>query len=166
MAEITGTEQPRRTERSVGAAQRLELAIGRLRSRLRVESGMHSTGLTITQISVLNSVLREGPVTAARLAALEHVTPQAVAQSLAVLKAAGLVHGRPDPNDRRKTLISADSSASELIGSLMSGRAAFLTQAIDRLVAPEERTDLAKAIELLERLADADLDGPTTGHRI
>jgi DNA-binding MarR family transcriptional regulator len=129
----------------------------RLRARLRAESGQHSTGLTVTQLAVLAGVVREGPVTAARLASLEHVSPQAIAQSLAVLKTAGLVHSEPDPQDGRRKLMSADPSATELVGKLLAGRASFLARAIDQVLAPEERKDVEKAIELLERLAAADL---------
>ena len=93
----------------------------RLRARLRAESGQHATGLTATQLGVLASVVREGPVTAARLATLEHVSAQSIAQSLAVLKAAGLVHGEPDPQDGRKKLMSADPSATELIDKSARG---------------------------------------------
>ncbi|MFJ5156880.1 MarR family winged helix-turn-helix transcriptional regulator [Streptomyces sp. NPDC088353] len=148
---------------SAAAAQRLNDAIKRLRARLRAESGQHAIGLTTTQLSVLASVVREGPVTAARLAVLEHVSAQSIAQSLAVLKAAGLVDSQPDPADGRKKLMSPDPSATDLVDKLLAGRADFLTRAIDRLVAPDEREDLDKAIELLERLASADLDQEPTG---
>ncbi|MET8635600.1 MarR family winged helix-turn-helix transcriptional regulator [Streptomyces sp. NPDC004096] len=144
-------------QQSAATAQRLSDAMKRLRARLRAESGQHSVGLTLTQLAVLGSVVREGPVTAARLATLEHVSPQSIAQSLAVLKAAGLVHSKPDPQDGRRKLMSADPSATQLIDNLLAGRAAFLTRAIDRVVAAEERQDLEKAIVLLERLAAADL---------
>ncbi|MFE6687586.1 MarR family winged helix-turn-helix transcriptional regulator [Streptomyces sp. NPDC057743] len=147
--------KPRR--RSVATAQRLNDAMKRLRARLRTESGQHATGLTPTQLGVLASVVREGPVTAARLAALEHVSTQSIAQSLNVLKAAGLVHGEPDPQDGRKKLMSADPGATELVDGLLAGRAAFLARAIDRVVLPDEIKELEKAVELLERLADADL---------
>ncbi|MGW7042262.1 MarR family winged helix-turn-helix transcriptional regulator [Streptomyces avermitilis] len=149
------SQQP--TTASAAAAQRLQDAMKRLRARLRAESGQNATGLTATQLGVLASVVREGPVTAARLAALEHVTAQAIAQSLAVLKAAGLVHSEPDPQDGRKKLISADPSATVLIDRLLTGRASFLARAIDQVVAPDEGEDVEKAIELLERLAEADL---------
>ncbi|MBW8706763.1 putative HTH-type transcriptional regulator [Streptomyces sp. MBT84] len=144
-------------QQSAATAQRLSDAMKRLRARLRAESGQHSVGLTLTQLAVLGSVVREGPVTAARLATLEHVSPQSIAQSLAVLKAAGLVHSEPDPQDGRRKLMSADPTATQLIDNLLAGRAAFLTRAIDRVVAVEERQDLEKAIVLLERLAAADL---------
>ncbi|AKA06613.1 MarR family winged helix-turn-helix transcriptional regulator [Streptomyces noursei] len=154
------TENPGPHE-TAATAQRLNDAIKRLRARLRTESGQHATGLSATQLGVLANVVREGPVTAARLAAAEHVSAQAIAQSLAVLKAAGLVHSRPDPNDGRKKLMSADPSATELIDKLLAGRAAFLARAIDRVVAADERPDMDRAIDLLQRLADADVnEGP------
>ncbi|MFF1837766.1 MarR family winged helix-turn-helix transcriptional regulator [Streptomyces sp. NPDC058231] len=153
------TPRPRQTTMSAATAQHLQDAMTRLRARLRAESGQNATGLTVTQLGVLASVVREGPVTAARLAALEHVTAQAIAQSLAVLKAAGLVHAEPDPRDGRKKLISADASANEMIDRVLAGRASFLARAIDQVVAPAERNDVEKAIELLERLAEADLSG-------
>ncbi|WP_250301441.1 MarR family transcriptional regulator [Streptomyces sp. NBC_01387] len=151
------TENPGPQE-SIATAQRLNDAMKRLRARMRAESGQHATGLSATQLGVLASVVREGPITAARLAAVEHVSGQAIAQSLAVLKAAGLVHSEPDPKDGRKKLMSADPSATELIDKLLTGRATFLAHAIAQVIAPHERADMDKAVELLERLADADLN--------
>jgi len=128
----------------------------RLRARLRSESGQHATGLTPTERAVLATVVRHGPLAAARIAELEHVSPQSIAQSLAALKERGLVRSEPDPHDGRKKLISAETSASDLIDSLTAGRSSFLARAIDRVIALEEREDLEKAIDLLERLATAD----------
>ncbi|GHJ40164.1 MarR family winged helix-turn-helix transcriptional regulator [Streptomyces sp. TS71-3] len=148
-----------RPQQTAATVQRLSDAIKRLRARLRAESGQHSTGLTLTQLAVLASVVREGPVTAARLASMEHVSPQSIAQSLAVLKAAGLVHGEPDPQDGRRKLVSADPAATDMVDGLLASRASFLARAIDQVIAPEEFGDLVRAIELLERLAAADLSG-------
>ncbi len=134
-------------------AHRLSVAITRLRSRLREEAGLHATGLSVSQLAVLQTVRDEGPLTAARLAQVQHVSPQSIAQNLAVLKAAGLVHGERDPQDGRKTLISADPSATDLLSALHMSRESFLTRAIDQLVAPDERAALEQAIDLLERFA-------------
>jgi DNA-binding MarR family transcriptional regulator len=138
-------------------AQRLNQAMKRLRARLRAESGQLATGLTATQLAVLAEVVREGPVTAARLAALEHVSPQAIAQSLAALKAAGLVHSAPDPQDGRRKLVSADPTAGALIERLLAGRASFLVRAMEAAVTPDELDTLERAVELLERLAAVEL---------
>lgn len=138
-------------------ARRLSLAITRLRSRLREEAGLYGTGLSISQVAVLKSVVDDGPVTAARLAKLQHVSPQSVAQNLAVLTAAGLVRKDRDPQDGRKSLITAEEKGSQLLTALHTSRESFLTLAIDQLVTPEERDDLERTIALLERFAAADL---------
>jgi len=160
MTAVTEPSGRNGTRPSEAAGERLQHAMKRLRARLRLESGQHATGLTPTQRAVLATVARQGPVTASRIAELEHVSPQSIAQSLAGLKTSGLVRSEPDPQDGRKKLISAETSASELIDSLMAGRSSFLARAIDQVIAPEERLDLEKAIDLLERLATADLNEP------
>ena len=139
------------------AAQRLSVAITRLRARLREEAGVDGTGLSVSQLSVLWNILQEGPVTAAGLAASQHVSPQSIAQNLAVLKAAGLIRTERDPSDGRKTLITASESSRRLVTSVRASKESYLARAIDALVGPQERADLDRAIELLERLAAADL---------
>jgi DNA-binding MarR family transcriptional regulator len=139
------------------AAQRLSVAITRVRARLREEAGLYGTGLSVSQLAVLRCVVDEGPVTAAYLATAQHVSPQSIAQNLAVLKAAGLVRAQRDPGDGRKTLITADESGARLLTDLQTSRESFLVRAIDALIAPHERADLDKTIELLERFAAADL---------
>ncbi|MFF0038880.1 MarR family winged helix-turn-helix transcriptional regulator [Streptomyces mirabilis] len=142
---------------TAATARRLSLAITRLRSRLREEAGLYGTGLSISQVAVLKSVVDGGPITAARLAKLQHVSPQSVAQNLAVLTAAGLVRKGRDPQDGRQSLITAEEKGSRLLTSLHTSRESFLTRAIDQLVAPEEQDDLERTIALLERFAAADL---------
>jgi DNA-binding MarR family transcriptional regulator len=157
MTESIGATDTART------AQRLSLAITRLRSRLRLEAGTYGTGLSISQLSVLQNVVDEGPVTAAYLATVQHVSPQSIAQNLAALKAAGLVQAERDPGDRRKTLVTANESGGRLLTSLQASRESFLVRAIDALVAPGDRADLDRTIELLERFAAADFDDRTGG---
>jgi DNA-binding MarR family transcriptional regulator len=143
------------------AAQRLSVAITRLRARLREEAGVNGTGLSVSQMSVLWNILQEGPVTAAELAAAQHVSPQSIAQNVAVLKAAGLIRAERDPGDGRKTLITASETSRRLVTSVRASKESYLARAIDALVSPQERDDLDRAIELLERLAAADLSRDT-----
>lgn len=138
-------------------AVRLSVALKRLRSRLREESGTTSTGFTISQLALLQRLIEGGPATAASLAAAEHVSQQAIAQSVATLKAAELVGTRRDPADGRKVLISPTDAGRGLFASLLASREAWLVRAIETVVASDERASLDTAIELLERLAAADL---------
>lgn len=141
------------------AAHRLGVAITRLRSRLREEAGLYGTGLSVSQVAVLQSVADRGPVTAAAVAKLQHVSPQAIAQTVAVLEGEGLVGKERDPADGRKTLIHCTEAGARLLTSFKTAGESFLERAIDQLVAPGERADLERAVALLERFAAADLDG-------
>ena len=138
------------------AATRLALALKRLRARLREEAGASSTGLSISQLSILQRLRLDGPATAASLAAAEHVSQQAIAQNVAPLRSAGLVRSRPDPGDGRKTQISITAAGLGLRESIIASRNTWLERAIDSTVDARERAALDKAIDLLERLDDAD----------
>lgn len=138
-------------------AVRLSIALGRLRSRLREEAGMTTSGFTISQLALLKRLIEAGSATAASLAAVEHVSQQAIAQSVATLKAAGLLRTERDPSDGRKVLISPTPAGRDLFETLLASREAWLVRAIESVVDPAERPALDLAIELLERLAAADL---------
>lgn len=117
---------------------------------------MTSSGFTISQLAILRRIVGEGPTTAVSLAAVEHVSQQAIAQSVAALKAAELVRTERDATDGRKILISATNRGRDLLESLVASRKAWLVRAIDATIGPDDRAALESTIELLERLAGAD----------
>lgn len=134
---------------------RLALAVKRLYGRLREAAYESGVDLPIGHVAVLTRLRSEGPSTASVLAAAEHVTHQAITQTLAALKGAGLVRSAPDPTDRRKSVISVTAAGNRLFESAAASRDAWLTRAIDSVVPARERAALEKSIQLLERLADA-----------
>jgi DNA-binding MarR family transcriptional regulator len=136
-------------------ALRLAMAIARVRARLREIDRSGSMGLTLSQLGIVSRLRRDGPATAASLAAAEHVSQQAIAQILAGLKRAGLVGSTPDPADGRKCLLEVTNAGHALIGSILASRNAWLVRAVEQTIAPDERDALDRAIDLLERLADA-----------
>ena len=144
------------TQNKEAVAIRLALALTRLRARLREESSGSIAGLSMSQLSILQRLRLHGPATAASLAADEHVSQQAIAQSVVPLKSAGLVRSEPDPRDGRKTLISVTDAGLGLRESIIASRNSWLARTIDSTIGAEERAALEKAVELLERLADAD----------
>lgn len=154
----------RRDPPAAEAAVRLAVAVKRFRSRMREEAGVTSAGWTVLQLAILRHLIARGSATAASLAAAEHVTQQAIAQSLAPLKLAGLVRARRDPQDRRKSAISVTAAGRGLIESIYSSRDTWLTHALEATVGPGDRAALDATIDLLEALADVDL-GPRLGIR-
>jgi DNA-binding MarR family transcriptional regulator len=139
-------------------AVRLAVAVNRFRARLREEAGLTSTGLSSSQVGLLHRLFDEGPATAASLAAVEHVSQQAIAQSLIGMRDAGYVQGTPDPTDGRKILVSVTDSGRQLFESILASRDTWLTRAIDATVAVSERGALNTTIELMERLAAAEVN--------
>ena len=142
----------------------LAVAIKRLHSRLR-EAALGSSGmeLPIAQLAIVKHLRDGGPTTAAALAAAEHVSHQAIAQNLAVLKQAGLVRTAPDPTDGRKSLVHITASGNRLFDSAAASRNAWLAHAIEQNVPAGERAALERAILLLERLAATDGTRASTG---
>jgi DNA-binding MarR family transcriptional regulator len=134
---------------------RLALALKRLRGRLREAAWAGGVEPPIAYLAVLKRLRSDGPTTASALAAAEHVTHQAIAQTLAALKRAGLVRAAADPTDGRKNVISVTPAGNRLFEAAIASRDAWLARAIESVVAPREHAVLEKSIELLERLADA-----------
>jgi DNA-binding MarR family transcriptional regulator len=135
-------------------ALRLATAVGRLRTVLR-DVRWQVTDLSLTQVAILRQLERAGPSTASALAAAEHISPQAIAQQLAGMKEQGYIDTGPDAKDGRKTLISLSLSGQQLLDALIESREAVLARAIENTVPADELVVLDRAIEVLERLADA-----------
>src|SRR5450755_5186093 len=87
-------------------AVRLALAIKRLHGRLREAAWAGEVELPVAQVAVIKRLRNGGPTTASALAAAEHVTHQAITQTLSALKRTGLVRSEADPADGRKSVIS------------------------------------------------------------
>lgn len=148
--------KPARSPSAEPLAVRLAVAIKRLRGRLREAAWAGEVELPIGQVAVIKRLRNDGPATASALAAAEHVTHQAITQTLAALKRAGLVRSAADPTDGRKSVISVTAAGNRLFESAIASRDAWLARAIGHVVSPRERAALEKSIELLERLADAE----------
>ncbi|MEV8514880.1 MarR family transcriptional regulator [Dactylosporangium sp. NPDC051484] len=136
-------------------ARQLPHAMVRLRARLRTESAPSDMRWTWSQIATLSRIDQEGPTTVSALAAAEHVRPQSMAETVAALSREGCVDREPDPTDGRKTLISITAPGRRLISSIPAVREAWLEEAIERHLSPAERRTLAKAAQIMERLADS-----------
>jgi DNA-binding MarR family transcriptional regulator len=135
------------------AAVELALALKRLRARLRAEAGP-AEGWTLSQLSALRHLVREGPTTASGLARAEHVRPQSMAAIVATLRESDLVAASPDPDDGRKTLLRATAAGRRLVNARSESREAWLTRAIDGLEDDGRADALVDAITLLNALAD------------
>lgn len=134
------------------AASDLRVALGRIVRRLRQA---HRPGeLTLSEVSVLARLDRDGPATPGALAVDERVRPQAMGATLAALEQRGLVARMPDPDDGRRVSISMTDAGRQILYDRRSASTRRMTRALAEGLTPEERNRVAEVIPLLERLAD------------
>jgi len=138
--------------RATALAAELHAVGGKLKRRLREQAS--AGDLTPSQTSVLMHLDREGPTTVTTLARTEGVRSQSMGATVAVLEAAGLVAGLPDPKDGRQTILSLSPACRELIRSGRAARHDWLFRAIQAKLTPQEQDQLAAAMSLLNRLVD------------
>ncbi|MEX3857920.1 DNA-binding MarR family transcriptional regulator [Paraburkholderia youngii] len=133
-------------------AEDLRVLVGKLRRRLREES--HVGDFTPSQVQVLNLLEREGPATVTALARAHGMRPQSMGETLAALKAAGLVNGAPDPNDGRQTVLSLTPSFRKKVKASRAAREDWLYRTIQTRFTQAEQQQLATGVDLLKRLVD------------
>jgi len=136
----------------VQAAADLRVAVGRIARRVRQA---HAVGeLTLSEVSVLARLDREGPATPGRLAEGERVRPQAMGTTLAALEQRGLVRRDPDPGDGRRVVMAVTAAGRDLLADRRSATTQRLARALDAEFSAAERRRLLAAVPLLERLAE------------
>jgi DNA-binding MarR family transcriptional regulator len=134
-------------------AAELRSLISKMRRRLREQADVGD--LTPSQTSAWIRLERDGPLTVSALARAEGVRPQSMGATIAVLQDAGLVNGAPDPADGRQTILTVTARSRERVAAGRAAQQDWLTRVIDRELTPQERLELARAIDLLRRIADA-----------
>lgn len=130
----------------------LRVVVGQLIRRLRSEQNL----FPLNQASVLGRLDREGPCSVSDLAMAERVRPQSMAQTVGDLEADVLVTRSPDPDDRRRALVSLTAAGRARIEADRRAREGWLVKALEQL--PEaDRDTIERAIEILGRLADSNV---------
>ena len=148
---VSGSRQEAQT------ATELMKAMTRLRARLRSESAPSEMPWTWSQLATLGRIVAEGPTTISELAHAEHVRRQSMAETVAALRAHDLITAAQDPDDGRKTLITATDEGRSLLATIPAAREAWLAAAIGKALGPGEEQALLKAAAIMNRIADADV---------
>jgi DNA-binding MarR family transcriptional regulator len=128
--------------------------VGATRLAQRMRAGRPRDGTTLSMISALSHLHREGPITAGRLAALQKAKPQTLTRTLARLEEAGWIV-RDSTDDRRQVLIRLTPLGRNRLLDDMHARAVWLAHAMESL-SPTEREVLRLAGELMTQLATWD----------
>ena len=133
---------------------RLRLVVTRLARRLRQQA---ETEASPTQLAVLGTVERHGPMTLGELAAVERVQPPTITAAVGRLDQRGLVRRLTDPDDGRVARVEITPEGRQLLEQSRSRKTAYLERRLATLAA-DERDALERAAGILERVLEQDDD--------
>jgi DNA-binding MarR family transcriptional regulator len=145
------TAEQRRQAAELEETARLRAVIGKLQRRLR--STRAGAGLTPSQISVLFTIVRQGPVGLSELASVEALNPTMLSRIAAQLTDAGLIRRTADPLDRRAARVEATAAGVRMRERIHRERTRALGAHIDELSEREQRV-LWQALPVLEQLSE------------
>lgn len=128
--------------------------IGVMRLARRVRTEREDDDLTLTQLSVLGTLDRCGPLTAGELAAIERVKPPSMTRTLAALERLGHVTREPHESDGRQIVVELTPGARAVLANDRRARDAWLAQRLSELT-EDERELLRQVVPILERLVEA-----------
>ncbi|MFP6562289.1 MarR family winged helix-turn-helix transcriptional regulator [Paraburkholderia sp. B3] len=134
-------------------ASEIRALMARLRRRLREQASPGE--FTPSQVAVIVRLEREGAGTVSSLARAEGMRPQSMGAVIAQLEATGLLNALPDPDDGRQTLWSLTDACATWLRESRAARQDWLTRTIEARLSADEQQELAAALDLLQRLAEA-----------
>ena len=133
---------------------RLRLAVLRLGRRLRQNA---AAGVTPSQLAVLSTLDRHGPMGLGDLAAHEGIQPPSATRMVDNLEAAGLVKREVSTTDRRAVVVQLTGKGRKRVEEIRRRRDAWLAERLGRL-RPEQVAVLEAALPVLEALLEEPAD--------
>ncbi|WP_319449519.1 MULTISPECIES: MarR family transcriptional regulator [unclassified Mycobacterium] len=132
-------------------ANDLSLAVLRLARQLRFRRP--DSPVSLSQLSALATLAKEGPMTPGALAVRERVRPPSMTRVVASLAELGFVDRCAHPDDGRQVLVSVSSTGADLIEVERRASREWLQQRLAEL-SPDERKTLVLAAELMMVIVD------------
>lgn len=123
-----------------------------MRLARRLRSQRIDQSLSLSQLGVLGTLERHGPLTPRELAGHEKVSPPSMTKLLSALEERSLILRTAHPSDGRAQLVALTDQATQMLREDRRRRDAWLARRLVEM-SPEERTTLRKAATILERIA-------------
>ncbi len=142
------------------AVRAMLVLMPRVAQRLKkttVPERLRSLNLAPRHLSLLSHLVFDGPALVNELAARLQVAPTTVSLMVADLSRQGVVERKPDPADRRRTIVSIsdDPETQEAINGWLARGASSWGRALEPLT-PRERAVFVRTMEAYERGASAE----------
>ena len=152
--DVAPSSRPKAGSRTGPAVLAAELRVALMKSVRRLRAEKSDADLTDAQYSVLAVLDRLGPKTPGEIAAYERVQPPSMTRTVAALAELGLVTRTEHPVDRRQVLVALTEAGTATVRETRRRRDAWLARRLADLT-PAERDVLARAAEILRRIADS-----------
>lgn len=136
-----------------GLAADLSLSVMRLARQLR--SRRLESPITLSQLSALATLAKEGAMTPGALAVRERVRPPSMTRVIASLVDLGLVERAAHPADGRQILVAASPAGAALVERERQASQEWLRKRLASLC-HEDRATLLRAADLMTVLVDED----------
>ncbi|MFF0452152.1 MarR family winged helix-turn-helix transcriptional regulator [Nocardia africana] len=130
-------------------AGELSLAVVRLTRHLRGRRA--DAQISLTQLSALATLARDGAMTPGVLAAKERVQPPSMTRVIASLSELQLVKRDPHPTDGRQVIVSLSDAGKALIQDENNAREAWMFDQLSGLT-PDQLRVLADAVAIMKQL--------------
>jgi DNA-binding MarR family transcriptional regulator len=131
-------------------ADELQLVVGALVRQMRSVSPRRD--ISLSQVSILKRLDREGPRTVAELARLDKITHQSVTVLVNALVGRGLVRRVSDQDDLRRRLLVITGDGMQLLAERREAGLENLANVIADRLSDAERTLLSRALPVMRRL--------------
>ena len=132
-------------------ASDLSLAVVRLARQLRFRRP--ESPVSLSQLSALSKLAKEGAMTPGALATRERVRPPSMTRVIASLAELGFVARTAHPVDGRQVLVSVSGAGADLVDAERRASQEWLSARLARLH-PDERRTLLLAADLMSAIVD------------
>jgi DNA-binding MarR family transcriptional regulator len=129
----------------------LSLAVVRLARQLRFRRA--ESPISLSQLSALSTLAKEGAMTPGALAERERVRPPSMTRVIASLAELGFVARTAHPADGRQVLVSVSQAGADLIEAERAASQEWLRRRLERLD-PDQRRTLLLAADLMTAMVE------------
>jgi DNA-binding MarR family transcriptional regulator len=129
----------------------LSLAVVRLARQLRFRRA--ESPISLSQLSALSTLAKEGAMTPGALAERERVRPPSMTRVIASLAELGFVARTAHPDDGRQVLVSVSKAGADLVEAERRASQEWLRRRLERLD-PEQRRTLLVAADLMTAMVE------------
>src|SRR5437867_3932856 len=126
---------PTATMNTAAMAGRLRISATRLARTLRRQADI---GLSPSQLTLLTTIERHGPMTLGALAEHERVAPPSITKAVAKLESGRYVQREADPDDRRVTRVRITPAGAALLDESRKRKDAWLAARLAELSAADQ----------------------------